>query len=401
MPDCISGRFVFERESKYMSKKRKIDSGSAEAVGNPSKTDRMLTYLRIHWGVVAIVAFLALGALGAGLKYLDEYAKVQMAKNKKDRSMLSSVNPFMPAPPPPPTVQLSKEYVYFGNRLGIVVDAGAEAVPPADLAIWRPSNGLWCVLGGTGSAQTIYGWGTTGDLPAPGDYDGDGKTDFAIYRRSSATFWIMKSSDNTYYGVTQGADGDTPVPADYDGDGKTDTALFRSTNSTWYIVQSSNSGGISTTWGTTGDKTAPADYDGDGKADITVWRPADKTFYTLPSTGGSYQAYTVGSTTDDKPVPGDYTGDGKADFAVLSGTSWIIRDSSTGTTGSAITWGVSGDKPVQNDYDGDGKVDIAGWRDSNGYWYIRQSSQVGTSNELRYVAWGMSGDIPVPAYYRR
>jgi hypothetical protein len=366
----------------------------------PPKIRLPFGYLRTHLWATAILAFLALGVLGAGLKYLDEDAKAEMAKNKKDRSFLSSVNPFMPPPSPTPTVQLSKQYIYAGSKLLAVADAGAEAVPPADLAIWRPSNGLWCVLGGTGSAQTIYGWGMNGDQPAPGDYDGDGKTDFAVYRGSSTTFWIMKSSDNTYYGVTQGANGDKPVPGDYDGDGKTDTALFRSSNSTWYIVQSSDSGGVSTTWGTTSDKTAPADYDGDGKADITVWRPSDKTFYTLPSTGGSYQAYTVGSATTDTPVPGDYTGDGKADFAVLNGNYWIIRDSSTGST-SSTQWQNAGDIPVQNDYDGDGKVDIASWRDSNGYWYIRQSSFVGQSNELRSVAWGMSGDIPVPAHYRR
>ena len=56
---------------------------------------------------------------------------------------------------------------------------------------------------------------------------------------------------------------------------------------------------------------------------------------------------------------------------------------------------------MQNDYDGDGKVDIAVWRDGNGDWYIRQSSRIGQSDELRQVHWGQSGDIPVPAFYRR
>ena len=60
--------------------------------------------------------------------------------------------------------------------------------------------------------------------------------------------------------------------------------------------------------------------------------------------------------------------------------------------------GNSGDKEVPNDYDGDGKVDLATWRDSNGNWYVRQSA---SGNSLRQVQWGMSGDIPVPAFDRR
>jgi hypothetical protein len=357
----------------------------------------LFRYLRTHLWVAAVVAFLALGALGAGLKYLDEDAKREMAKNSKDRSVLSTMNPFMPPPTPALTVQLSKEYIYAGSRLLAVEDAGASAVPPADLAIWRPSNGLWCVLGGTGSAQTVYGWGTNGDQPAPGDYDGDGKTDFAVYRGSSATFWIMKSSDNTYYGVTQGADGDKPVPGDYDGDGKTDTALFRPGNLHWYIIRSSNSTLTDTPWGTTGDKLAPADFDGDGKTDLTVWRPSAITFYSVRSSDGNYQGVSAGWDQADTPVPADYDGDGKADAAAINGNNWLIRSSSTGVM-EQINWQNVGDIPVPNDYDGDGKVDVATWRNSNGNWYIRQSA---LGNSLRNVAWGMAGDIPVPAYYRR
>lgn len=54
-----------------------------------------------------------------------------------------------------------------------------------------------------------------------------------------------------------------------------------------------------------------------------------------------------------------------------------------------------GDKAVANDYDGDGKVDIAVWRNTNGVWYIRKSSDLST----RTTQWGANSDIPVPAFY--
>lgn len=71
------------------------------------------------------------------------------------------------------------------------------------------------------------------DYAVPGDYDGDGKTDFAVWRGVTITdgwwYWL-RSSDGQISGVKFGlgdTDGDLPAPGDYDGDGKTDPAIFR------------------------------------------------------------------------------------------------------------------------------------------------------------------------------
>src|SRR5262249_7386661 len=53
------------------------------------------------------------------------------------------------------------------------------------------------------------------------DFDGDGKSDQAVYR--DGVWWILRSLIAGGIGVVWGGlPQDIPVPGDYDGDGKTD-----------------------------------------------------------------------------------------------------------------------------------------------------------------------------------
>ena len=274
----------------------------------------------------------------------------------------------------------------------------------SDIAVWRPSNpdgssnGTWYIIPSSNPGTPIVqSWGLNGDMPVPGDYDGDGKTDFAVWRSSTGQWFIIPSS-NPGAPIVQswGLPGDIPVPGDYDGDGKTDFAVWRSSTGQWFIIPSSNPGApIVQSWGLPGDIPVPGDYDGDGKTDFAVSRPSTGTWYILPSSNPGAPIVQSWGLPGDIPVPGDYDGDGKTDFAVWrpSTGTWYILPSSNPGTPIVQSWGLNGDIPVPGDYFGTGQTDIAVWRPSTGTWYILPPS--GSQSAPIVQQWGISTDVPL------
>jgi hypothetical protein len=356
-------------------------------------------------GITAGIVLVTLGVFAAN----DWFPKTDPMSGQKyswfgkklpKNSTASAWNPIQP----PPTPQLSKSYIYAGSRLLAVEDENATAAPPADIAVFRPSNGEWWVVKNTDPYYTYADWGIAGDIPVQGDYDGDGKTDFAIFRPGDGSWWVLYSSTSTYDQFFWGNEDSIPVVGDFDGDGKTDLAYalrdLDQDQMEWYADPSGGGSNISGVWGLDTDEPAVADYDGDGKSDFAIYRPGSSEFYWVRSSDSAAGSVDLGSYSPVKVVSSDYDGDGKADPAVFTTDTayWHVWQSTTNSLVST-QWGASGDTPVQNDYDGDGKTDLAVWTplSSNSVWTIKRSSNGTTRTEY----WGATGDIPVPAFYRR
>ncbi len=94
-------------------------------------------------------------------------------------------------------------------------------------------------------------------------------------------------------------------------------------------------------------------------------------------------------------VVSDFDGDGKSDLAVFRNTdgNWYHRNSSN-SADAGDGWGVDGDLITPGDYDGDGKTDFAVFRPSTGVWYINQSTAGFTQ-----APFGLSTDLPVQGDY--
>lgn len=264
-----------------------------------------------------------------------------------------------------------------------------------DIALYRPSTGIWYVSKSTGGfSATQFGLST--DKPVAADYDRDGKADIAVFR--DGTWYWMKSSNNTFTTGITGQAGDIPqggfrsrfyLYGNMNTNGTSGLLAFRPSEAAFYVqnpYQAPQKVNVGTMPVTSNDIPVAADYDGDEYEDVAVFR--DGNWYYLSSNDAAVWHFQFGSA-GDKPVIGDFDGDGRTDYAVFrpSNGGWYIYKSTEGFYG--VQWGLSDDLPAPADYDGDGKTDIAVYRPSNGSWYILKST-----GGYHFEQFGLSGDIP-------
>ena len=276
-----------------------------------------------------------------------------------DGACFEGTAPVTPTPAPP--------------QAGVVGDYNGDGT--SDIAVFRPSTGLWAVRSFT---RAYYGVST--DRPVPGDYDGDGSWEIAVFRPAAGK-WLVYGGTSFYYGTAS----DRTVPGDYNGDGTAELAVFRPSQGKWLVR-----GMTSAYYGGAADFPVPSDYDGDGADDIAVFRAGQGKWLIRDVLTAWFGVST------DAPVPADYDGDGADDIAVFrpGQGKWLVRN------GASVYYGVSTDVPVPADYDGDGTADTAVFRANKGKWLINNPSVAtiyfGSSNDSQ-VTNPYPGPKPTPS----
>jgi hypothetical protein len=137
------------------------------------------------------------------------------------------------------------------TKIGVVRNAGGVLEFYLDMN----GNGVW-----DPAIDRVTYFGTVGDIPVTGDWNGTGTTKIGVFRNGQLFrdmngngYWDAGTDQITAFGIA----GDLPVTGDWNGTGTTKIGVFR--NGTWYLDMNGNGSwdaGVDAikTFGITGDK---------------------------------------------------------------------------------------------------------------------------------------------------
>ena len=200
----------------------------------------------------------------------------------------------------------------------------------------------------TGSADTVFTYGTRPLVPLTGDWDGDGVETAGTFEAGTFKLRDTNSAGPPDVTVTFGDPRGFPVAGDFDGDDTDDLAVVR--NGTWQIRYSGGAPDAVITFGSgTWPFTVPVagDWDGDGFDGIGQYAAGTWSLRNSASSGPADASFVYNPGTSPYPVVGDWNNDGTDSVGVKAGSDWLLKNTNAaGAPDITFTFGLPNDFPV-------------------------------------------------------
>lgn len=318
-----------------------------------------------------------------------------------------------------PTVDATFQFGQAGDRpLGgdWIGPDGASRTTRHQLGVFR--NGTWSLDLNEdftfGAGDVGFGFGLPGDHPVRGAWSiatianptPSLRSEIAIFRDG---VWTLDANGNGAFDVYDpiayfGSPGDLPVRGDWNGDGLDEIGVFR--NGWWYLDLNGNyqfdGADAAFSFGSPGDQPVVGDWNGDGRSEIGVFRNG---FWYLDLNGnrtfdGGDSVFAYG-TAGDIAVVGDWNHDGRSDIGVVRNGTWYLdaNGSRAFDPGDTIfSRGTSTDRFIVGDWDGDGKDEIGTFR--SGRWNLDRNGDLMFNNLDWLFAFGLPNDLPIVGRWR-
>ncbi|MEU6164482.1 hypothetical protein [Streptomyces tanashiensis] len=219
---------------------------------------------------------------------------------------------------------------------------------PENVGIYRPSTHEFHLRLDDGQLRKI-GWGTVGDRPVAGNWDGQGPENVGIYRPSTHTFHL-RMDNGTEKQISWGSTGDIPISGNWDGGTNENVGVYRPTNHTFYLRADDGTLLTETPWGDDGDIPVSGNWDGGHADNFGIYRPSTHEFH-LRMDDGTLKKVGWG-TTGDLPVVGDWDGTSPDNLGIYRpGAHQFHLRAADGSLLKQLTWGDDGDIPLSGNWD--------------------------------------------------
>ena len=156
-----------------------------------------------------------------------------------------------------------------------------------------------------------FNFGQSGDRPVAGDWDGDGLYEIGVFRNGAgglpSTFLLRERQTPTTFITTThefGSNGDRPIAGDWEGDGRDTIGIFH--DGVFLLTGDNSEATGNTFFGFAGDLPVAGDWNGTRSYDVGLFHPPTSTFSLETQLGfGPSINFTFGTSTD-VPVAGHW-----------------------------------------------------------------------------------------------